>query len=135
MIDAENLIFSAVHEKVVAEYPDVLMLGTYERTPASFPFVSLMETDNSANAGTKSSSSYENFADVTYTAEVYSNAENGKKAEAKAIMAVVDGAMHELGFSRTMLNAVPNLADATIFRLVARYKATISKDFTIYRKD
>lgn len=135
MIDVENEIFSYVYEKVTAEWPGVLMLGTYERTPTKFPFVSLAETDNAVTARTKDSATNENHVDVTYTAEVFSNADNGKKAECKAIMATLDGAMLALGFSRTMLNAVPNYADATVYRMVARYRATISKDHTIYRKD
>ena len=48
-------------------------------------------------------------------------------------MAVIDDVMTGLGFTRTMLQQLPNMNDATIFRLTARYTAAVI-DNTIYRR-
>ena len=39
-----------------------------------------------------------------------------------------------LNFTRTMLEPVPNQDDATIYRMLGRYRAVISKEKTIYRR-
>ena len=39
-----------------------------------------------------------------------------------------------LGFTRSFLKPLPNLADATIYRITARYIATVDKNETIYRR-
>ena len=39
-----------------------------------------------------------------------------------------------MGFRRTVLRPIPNLYDATIYRMVARYTGVVSKDKIICRK-
>lgn len=58
-----------------------------------------------------------------YEINVYSNKVGTKKSEAKAIMQLIDGMMYERNFTRIALTPVPNLEDATIYRLTARYRA------------
>ena len=65
---------------------------------------------------------------------MYSNKQSGKKAECKAIIALIDKRMEALGFTRTLLNPVPNEEDATVYRMVARYRAIVSKNKVIYRR-
>ena len=65
---------------------------------------------------------------------VYSNKGVNKKTECKNIMGVIDGAMATLGFSRTMLNPIPNMEEATIYRILGRYRAVISKNKFVYRR-
>jgi hypothetical protein len=74
----------------------------------------------------------ENAARVMYEVNVYSNKDGYRKLEARAIMADVDEILSGLGFTRTMLNPVPNMQDGTIFRLTARYDAVVDKDLWIY---
>jgi hypothetical protein len=59
---------------------------------------------------------------------------SGKKTECKAIIALIDSKMEALGFTRTLMNPVPNEEDATVYRMVARYRAIVSKNKTIYRR-
>lgn len=76
----------------------------------------------------------ENHAQVLYEVNVYSNKTSGKKTECKAIIALIDSKMEALGFTRTLMNPVPNEEDATVYRMVARYRAIVSKNKTIYRR-
>ena len=134
MIDMENENFNAAKTAVQVEYPDIYMVGEYVKTPPRFPCVSLVEMDNQGYQRTEDSGSSENHAQVMYEVNIYSNKTVGKKAECKAIAALIDEQMLALGFARTMLQPIPNLDDATIYRMVGRYSAVISKTKDIYRR-
>jgi hypothetical protein len=134
MIDCENEIFSKVAKAVKAAYPSVYMSGEYVRTPPKFPFVSLIEMSNTAYDRTQTSGSLENHASLMYEVNIYSNKKSGKKSECKEIAALIDNELATLGFSRTMLQPIPNMDDATIYRITGRYTAVISKDKKLYRR-
>ena len=134
MIDIENEVYSRVVEKVKVSFPDANMAGEYVKSPSSFPHVSLVEMSNIALSSTQTSTEYENHVVVMYEADVYSNKRIGKKTECKEIISVVDAVMLSMGFSRTMSQPIPNMDDATIYRMKARYTAVISKDKMIYRR-
>ena len=134
MIDVESEIFTIISTAVRAKYPKIYMTGEYLKSPPSFPCVSLIETDNQIYRNTRDSGNIENHVQVLYEVNVYSNKTSGKKSECKAIIALIDSEMESLGFTRTLMNPVPNEADATIYRMVARYRAIISKNKTIYRR-
>ena len=134
MIDCENEVFSTVAKAVRESLPSVFISGEYVRTPSKFPHVSLIEMSNTAYDRTQSSGSLENHVSVMYEVNVYSNKKSGKKSECKAIAALIDNELAALGFSRTMLQPIPNMDDATIYRMTGRYTAVISKDKAIYRR-
>ena len=134
MIDCESEVFSTVVEAVRKAYPSVFISGEYMRTPSKFPFVSLIEMSNTAYDRTQSSGGLENHASLMYEVNIYSNKQSGKKSECKAIAALIDNELATLGFSRTMLQPIPNMDDATIYRMTGRYTAVISKDKAIFRR-
>ena len=76
----------------------------------------------------------ENHVSVLYEVNIYSNKKVGKKAECREIAALIDERMLALGFTRKMLQPIPNLDDATIYRMVGRYSAIVSKNKVIYRR-
>ena len=134
MIDIESEVFNIVSKATRAKYPKIYMTGEYVKSPPSFPCVSLIETDNQIYRNTRDSGNIENHAQVLYEVNAYSNKTSGKKAECKAIIAFIDTQMEALGFTRTLMNPVPNEEDATVYRMVARYRAIISKEKIIYRR-
>ena len=134
MIDIESAVFNAVATKVREQFPDIYMVGEYVKSPSSFPAVSLVEMDNAIRTDTIDSGSNENHANVMYEVNVYSNKTTGKKSECKAIIALIDNEMMALGFVRFTLTPVPNMNDSTIYRMVGRYRATVSADNKIYRR-
>lgn len=134
MIDIETEVFNTVSAKVREKYPKIYMTGEYVKSPPSFPCVSLIETDNQIYRNTRTTECIENHAQLLYEVNVYSNKQSGKKAECKAIIALIDKRMEALGFTRTLLNPVPNEEDATVYRMVARYRAIVSKSKVIYRR-
>ena len=121
MIDIENIVFNYVANALRAEFPGISVYGEVVETPSSFPSVSLVEDDNSEIATNKTLGRLpETACNLMYTANVYSNLKTGKKAQAKAIMDVIDTWMHHMGFERTMRSQLPNV-DRTIYRVTARY--------------
>lgn len=125
MIDLETVVFSTVAVAVRAEYSTAFVAGEYTETPSKFPAVTLTESSNTVIANRRTAQAIENGVSVMYECNVYSNKTKGKKAEAKAIMALVDEQMAAMGFTRIFLNPVPNVLDATIYRIVARYTAAV----------
>ena len=134
MIDIENAVFNRVVTRVREIFPDIFMAGEYVKSPPSFPAVSLVEMDNSTRIETIDSGSGENHANVMYEVNVYSNKTVGKKTECREILALIDEEMLAMGFSRSTLTPIPNEDDSTIYRMVGRYRATVSSDLKIYRR-
>ena len=134
MIDIENQVFDRVATRVREQFPDIFMTGEYVNSPSSFPAVSLVEMDNSVREATIDSGSNENYVNVMYEVNVYSNKTTGKKSECKAILALIDTEMTAMGFVRSTLTPVQNEYDATIYRMVGRYRAAVSTDHKIYRR-
>lgn len=134
MINIENEVFNRVATRVREVFPDIFMVGEYVKSPPTFPAVSIVEMDNSTHAATIDSSSNENHVNVMYEVNVYSNKTVGKKTECKEIIALIDEEMLAMGFTRNTLTPVPNEYDSTIYRMVGRYRATVSNDYKIYRR-
>lgn len=134
MIDLETEIFSEVSRKVRIAYPSVFMVGEYVMSPSSFPCVSLVEVDNATFRNTQTTEGQENHAAVMYELNVYSNKTKGKKVECKEIVGFIDEVLMGLNFTRIMLEPVPNQDSATIYRMLGRYRAIVSRDKVVYRR-
>lgn len=134
MIDIESEVFSIVANAVRTAYPDAYVVGEYVKSPTRFPSVSIVEMDNTAYDRTQTSDNLENHAELLYEVNIYSNKTSGKKSECKAIASLIDNEFATLGFSRIMLQPIPNLEDATIYRMTGRYKGVVSKDKKVYRR-
>jgi len=134
MVDIENEIFNIIAKAVRTAYPGAYVVGEYVKSPSRFPCVSIAEIDNSAYDRTQTCSSLENHADITYEVNIYSNKTSGKKSECKAIASLIDNEFATLGFSRAMLQPIPNVDDATIYRMLGRYRGVVSKDKKVFRR-
>ena len=133
MIDVENEILNIVARAIRNVYPDIYISGEYVKSPSTFPAVAIVEMDNSVYVRTQTNE-VENHAELMYEVNIYSNKTSGKKSECKEIASLIDKEMAALGFVRTMLQPIPNMDDATIYRMTGRYRAVVSKDKLIYRR-
>ena len=134
MIDIESKLFTRIANALRNEYPGIYVSPEYVRKPSHFPAVYIVEQDNTVNRAGRDTSGIEHFADVMYQVDIFSNKNNGKKAECKAIAAFIDDMFAEMGFTRSYLNPVPNIDNSTIYRLTGRWIATVGKDNTVYRR-
>ena len=135
MIDVESQIYTPIAVALRETFPGIDVSVEYVKAPSAFPHVSIVEQDNYPTLEHLSTSDKEQFATLMYEVNVYTNTVGYKKSEAKDIMEAVDGEFSKLGFARTMCNPISNLSDATIYRMVARYTATVDKDLWVYRAD
>lgn len=133
MIDIENQIYTPIAEALRGEFPGISVSGQYVPAPSSFPFVSIVEQDNYSESEHLTSSDRESFATLMYEVTVYSDKATGKKAVCRNIMKFIDDLLYAKNFKRLSLSPIPNLENATIYRLVARYR--VETDGTnLYRR-
>lgn len=133
MIDIELDVFAALANPLREAFPGIYVTGEYVRKPPSFPHVSIEERDNSTTTSYQTSADQEGYATVMYEVNVYSNKTGKKKMECKAILKRVDAIMFALNFTRISCVPVPNMEDATIYRITARYRA-VTDGKLIYRR-
>ena len=121
MIDKESEIFDAVAKELRAKFSGIYVIGTeLATTPPRFPAVSLVQTNNVIKNEYATFHSLENVVREDYKAEVCSNLQKGKEAQAKEITGVISDVMSRFGYVRTFCEPVVN-ADATVHRRVSRY--------------
>ena len=135
MIDVESKVFQKCADAFRAAYPNGYIAGEYVPQPPKFPAVSLVEMDNSVDNRAIDNGDIENAVNVMYQVDVYSNLNTGKKAQTKAIIALLDEALAGYRFVRTFCNPVQNFNDATIYRMTARYTRRITNQDEIYKED
>lgn len=132
MIDIEFELFTAIATVLRTEFNGIFVAGEYVSQPPQFPAVSIVEMNNYVYERGVDSGAIENYVEVMYQVDVYSNLNTGKKAQAKAIIAAIDEQFARYGFTRTFLNPVPNMNDATIYRMTARYRGVVDKEHNVY---
>lgn len=124
MIDIENDVYDICAKALRAKFAGIFVTNEYTEHPARFPAVTIVEADNRVVESMRTLT-IENAAGLMYQVEVYSNKVGARKSEAKKIAVEVDRVFASLGFTRTFMEQVPNLHDATIYRIVCRYEAVV----------
>lgn len=127
MITIENEVVNEIITTLATAYPSATVGSEYTRTASAFPYVQVVEMDNSVYQRASTLSHIEVMAQLTYEINVFSNKKSGRKAECKEIVGIVDSIMESLGFYRIMLNQVLNYEDATIYRMVGRWQKIQTK--------
>ena len=131
MIDVESNVFQKCADAFRAAYPNGFIAGEYVSQPPKFPAVMVVEMDNNVDERALDNGNIENAVNVMYQVDVYSNLNKGKKAQAKAIVALIDEVLAKYRFVRTFCNPIQNMNDATIYRMTARYRRRITDTETM----
>lgn len=132
MIDIESQVFTPIAQEIRSQFPGSFVTGEYVKAPSKFPHVSIVESDNYMSLNRRDTSDTERYSTVMYEVNVYSNKSTGKKTECRQIMGLIDHMMYARNFTRLSMTPVPNLEDATIYRITARYRAETDGD-RLYR--
>lgn len=120
MIDCENEVYTRIARVLRDKFPGINIAGEYVNAPSSFPHVSITQSDNSVVSEQMTGSA--EMAQVMFEINIYSNKADGRKTECKDIAKVIDDVMFKMNFKRMALTPIPNMEDATIYRIVARYR-------------
>lgn len=131
MIDIENMLFTEMKKNL----PKTVETGTmYASVQSKFPLATLMVMDNSVYEPFIDSARIENAVEIMVEVNVYSNKTSGKKEECKKLMKNIDGTLSGLNLVRISCQPTPNLEDASVYRITARYRAIVDKNLMIYRR-
>lgn len=123
MIDVERMIFTPIAEALRKKFKGIDVSGAYVKSPPKFPHASIVEQDNYTTTLNQDSSDTERFATVMYEVNVYSNKTGESKSECRSILSEIDKMLYAMNFTRISMTSVPNMDSASIYRLVARYRA------------
>ena len=134
MIDFENEIFTAVATAVRSAHSGTTIKSEYLRAPATFPTVTLSEIDNVNVDTLMDSSGTEKYAGLGYRLQVFSNAENGRKTEAKTIFKTADEILRAMGFRRRTYSTIPEIYNSTIYSITATYEGIADVNGVIYKR-
>lgn len=132
MINIFNELYTLFVNVLEHDYPSVKTSSVYTNTPSSFPFVSFEEIENSVDENGSDSCEMENYANVEYEVNIYTQNPN-KKAKGDTIAQTVDTFMKEYGFRRVSKNSFQD-SNETTYRIIMRYSGVVSKDNVIYRR-
>lgn len=132
MIDIEELLIDEI-TKAVQDHPNIIVLSSELTTLPQLPCVCVNEIDNRLSARGLDTSSTEQFAEVTYQIDVYSNKGDYKKKEAKEIYRKIDELMFKLGFFRRGRNVI-QFSENRVCRISGRYSGTVSCENKIIRR-
>lgn len=131
MIDISNQVYTLVKNALEAFDPSIGTSSVYTNTPSKYPFVSVEEIENMVDSDT-SDCELENHAIVQYEVNIYCK-DPLKKSKAMEICQVVDELLSSYGFVRVSKNNIQD-TNETIYRIITRYEAIVSKDKVIYRR-
>lgn len=131
MVDYSNEIFNAVAKHLRSLYKGIQVIGEYVKTPTKFPTVTIDEISNVPIH--LDSAKVNKYADVVYRVQVFSNAEKGKRAEARKIYKTVDEKMMELGLFAKSYTSTPTIYNSEVYTITATFGGTIDVNGVIYR--
>ena len=131
MIDKSNEIFNVVATDLRSAYSGIKVVGEYVSTPTTFPTVTLDEIQNIP--AHLDSNSANKFAEVLYRVQVFSNSQDGKRAEARSIYGTLDAKMQELGLLAVSFSTTPAIYNSEIYSITATYRGVIDRNGVIYR--
>lgn len=133
MIDVENEVYTRIAEMLRLEFPGINVSSEYVKSPSAFPHVSITQSDCYPVAEREDSGLMENTTVVLFEINAYSNKTSGRKAECKRIINTVNELLRSMNFRRLAMTPVPNMEDATIYRITARYRAATDGKY-FYRR-
>ena len=116
MVDIESQVYTRL-KAAIGSFADTS--STYSYAPSRFPFVSITMSDNYMVHLDNGDS--EKYSAVMFEINVYAN-DKEAKLTAKNIFQIIDTEMYRMNFTRISYTPTPNLEDATIYRLTARYE-------------
>lgn len=132
MINIFNELYTLLVNALTSYDEKIETSSVYQNVPSKYPFVSFEEIDNSVYEQGSDDEEIENFANVDYEINIYTQNPQ-KKSKGESIAQVVDTLMKSKGFIRTTKNAFQDTNETT-YRIVMRYSGVVSKENVVYRR-
>lgn len=136
MIDIYNQVFTKLYEglKSQAQFKDLRVEDEHANAkPKTMPAVTVAETRYDNVRTLNDNSGRERYVRLRYRVRIYSNKQNSRKAEARAIFDVADRIMWNMGFRRLAFTSTPELYESTTYGISAEYGTVADETGTLYR--
>ncbi len=118
--------FQSTNEgKSLLKNRDVEISNEYQENPKSFPYITIIEFDNSYKDSVMEKEETETL--LSYEISIYDNKTNKINVTNK-LASLVNETMSELGFRRTIKTAIPNIADAKVYRQSIRFAGSYNSE-------
>jgi len=137
MVDVFEQIYNQLYTDIIA-YADTIsgkevlsdriptIKTSYQENTTEFPYITIEEKDNRF-AGAETDS-YEKFSYISYEINFYDNSVNKIKV-CRALANVCDENLSKkIGLKRTFQQAIPNVLDGSIYRIVQKRDGYIDND-------
>lgn len=136
MIDVENEVIDRVKKALAGAFSEICVTSELGKEPDTYPAIAVVMIDNPTYERTLTlGRRTEHHSAPVFQLDCYSNKAEGRKTECKAIIAMADAAMQNMGFTRFFgPQQIPNMLDASVYRLTARYRGVVSENKFIYRR-
>lgn len=134
MFDIQREIFTKVMDAILTVSPSCRVTNAFVFTPATFPCVACVMSNDGTTAKMRDSSGLDNFRDITVTVDAYSNLHDGMKTEAESLMQTVIDTLYPLNFEMVSCKPVSNINNASNYRITATFTATVGADGMIYTR-
>lgn len=131
MSDVETQVYSWVSGHAKAAFPTLTCSSYMSATPDSYPYALIEQTDQYDVRRTLNSRHQHEAVHVTFEANVFSDAQPGRKAQAKAVMSSIAESFRALGFTCTAGGQPIDLTDPKsrrVIRLFSRFEADVADD-------
>ena len=132
MIEITNELYTLLVNALTSYDNKIETSSVYQNVPSKYPFVSFEEIDNNVYEQGSDCCEIENYANVDYEINIYTQ-NPSKKSKGDNIANVVDNLMKSKGFIRRTKNVFQDTNDTT-YRIVIRYSGIVSKENVVYRR-
>jgi len=123
--NAVNLFANSDIGKALLNNREVKVSASYQQETTTFPHITIEEKTNAyANSELDSR---EKFSSLMYEINIYDNSIN-KIAITRKLAQICNDALTNLGFKRIFNEPLPNIADATIYRIIQRFDGYIDNE-------
>lgn len=133
----ETQVFNDLYPKIIEAFPGTMVGTIADPVEITFPYVNISVSDTYSTYQFVNSSRTEKYRDVDIDIDIYTNDVQGRKAKASQIMDVINREMLAMGIpsaSKIPMELTNPVDNSTVFRLFARYRATVDENGIFYSR-
>ena len=110
----------------------VILRPEYDRNSTKFPYVTISEKGNAF--ADKELDNQEKHSSLVFDINIYDNSKNRMEICSELALIINFYMSEVMGFTRFMSEPIPNLMDATIYRIFQRYDGFIDNETGVITK-
>lgn len=126
LVDLTNSIYTKIKAAVLALYSTAKVEKQYQNTTSTFPYVTIIDLDNSEFSHTLDYQ--QRKSNASWQIDIYMNGGSAEITAKKIRDVVVSILETELHMHRVTAKPVTNVADTTIYRYMMVYDCKINED-------